>query len=110
MTARLVMAQTLIDNRQTNRRIKLHAVHLSPLAITDKGTTGCGWCRHLPVTWRARCLVFLAGLQLRRLVDRAADLVKRPDGIVHEVPAHVSVWSWVISPLRPAQQLQPSRQ
>ena len=38
MTARLVMAQTVIDNRQTNRRIKLHAVHLSPLAITDKGT------------------------------------------------------------------------
>ena len=27
---RLVMAQTLIDNRQTNRRVKLHAAHLPP--------------------------------------------------------------------------------
>ena len=36
-TARLVMAQPLVDNRQTNRRIELHAVHLPPLATTDKG-------------------------------------------------------------------------
>ena len=35
--ARLVMTQTLIDNRQTNRRIELHAVHPPPLATTDKG-------------------------------------------------------------------------
>ena len=31
------MAQTLVDNRQTNRRIELHAVHLLPLTTTDKG-------------------------------------------------------------------------
>ena len=31
------MAQTLIDNRQTNRRIELHAVHPPPLDTTDKG-------------------------------------------------------------------------
>ena len=37
-TARLVMAQTLVDNRQSNRRIELHAVHPPPLATTDKGT------------------------------------------------------------------------
>ncbi len=36
-TARIVMAQTLVDNRQTNRRIELHAVHLLPLTTTDKG-------------------------------------------------------------------------
>ena len=36
-TARLAMAQTLVDNRQSNRRIELHAVHLLPLATTDKG-------------------------------------------------------------------------
>ena len=36
-TARLVMAQTLVDNRQSNRRIELHAVHLLPLATTNKG-------------------------------------------------------------------------
>ena len=35
--AGLVMAQTLLDNRQPNRRIKLHAVHPPPLAQTDKG-------------------------------------------------------------------------
>ena len=35
--ARLVMAQTLVDNRQSNRRIELHAVHLLPLVATDKG-------------------------------------------------------------------------
>ena len=34
---RLVMAQTLVDNRQSNRRIELHAVHLLPLATTNKG-------------------------------------------------------------------------
>ena len=34
---RLVMAQPLVDNRQSNRRIELHAVHLLPLAITNKG-------------------------------------------------------------------------
>ena len=39
--ARLVMAQTLVDNRQPNRRIKLHAVHLLPLDTTDKGP--CEW-------------------------------------------------------------------
>ena len=37
LLTRLVMAQTLVDNRQTNRRIELHAVHLPPLATTDKG-------------------------------------------------------------------------
>ena len=36
-TARLVMAQTLVDNRQSNRRIELNAVHLLPLATTNKG-------------------------------------------------------------------------
>ena len=36
-TARLVMAQTLVDNRQSNRRIELHAAHLLPLVATDKG-------------------------------------------------------------------------
>ena len=36
-TARLVMAQPLVDNRQSNRRIELHAVHLLPLVATDKG-------------------------------------------------------------------------
>ena len=36
--ARLVMAQTLVDNRQSNRRIDLHAVHLLPLVATDKGS------------------------------------------------------------------------
>ena len=35
--ARLVMAQTLVDNRQSNRRIELHAVHLLPLVASDKG-------------------------------------------------------------------------
>ena len=35
--ARLVMAQPLVDNRQSNRRIELHAVHLLPLATTNKG-------------------------------------------------------------------------
>ena len=35
--ARLVMTQTLVDNRQSNRRIELHAVHLLPLVATDKG-------------------------------------------------------------------------
>ena len=35
--ARLVMTQTLVDNRQPNRRIELHAVHLLPLVATDKG-------------------------------------------------------------------------
>ena len=35
--ARLVMAQTLVDNRQSNRRIELHAVHPPPLVATDKG-------------------------------------------------------------------------
>ena len=35
--ARLVMAQPLVNNRQSNRRIELHAVHLLPLAITNKG-------------------------------------------------------------------------
>ena len=35
--ARLVMAQTLVDNRQSNRRIELHAVHPAPLNTTDKG-------------------------------------------------------------------------
>ena len=34
---RLAMAQTLVDNRQSNRRIELHAVHLLPLVATDKG-------------------------------------------------------------------------
>ena len=34
---RLVVAQPLIDNRQPNRRIELHAVHPPPLAKTDKG-------------------------------------------------------------------------
>ena len=34
---RLVMAQILVDNRQSNRRIELHAVHSPPLATTDKG-------------------------------------------------------------------------
>ena len=33
----LVMAQTLLDNRQSNRRIELHAVHPPPRAKTDKG-------------------------------------------------------------------------
>ena len=33
----LVMAQTLLDNRQPNRRIELHAVHPPPRAKTDKG-------------------------------------------------------------------------
>ena len=33
----LVMAQTLVDNRQTNRRIELHGVHPPPRAETDKG-------------------------------------------------------------------------
>ena len=37
--ARLVMTQTLVDNRQSNRRIELHAVHLLPLIVaTDKGS------------------------------------------------------------------------
>ena len=40
--ARLVMAQTLVDNRQSNRRIELHAVHLLPLVATDKGP----WLAH----------------------------------------------------------------
>ena len=35
--------------------------------------------------YRVRCLVLLAGLQLRRLVEQAADLVKRPDAIDHEM-------------------------
>ena len=35
--ARLVMTQTLVDNRQSNRRIELHALHLLPLVATDKG-------------------------------------------------------------------------
>ena len=35
--ARLVMAQPLLDNRQSNRRIELHAVHPPPRAKTDKG-------------------------------------------------------------------------
>ena len=34
---RFPVAQTLIDNRQPNRRIELHAVHPPPLAKTDKG-------------------------------------------------------------------------
>ena len=41
-TARLVMAQTLVDNRQSNRRIELHAVHPPPLVATDKGP----WLAH----------------------------------------------------------------
>ena len=35
--ARFPVAQTLIDNRQSNRRIELHAVHPPPLAKTHKG-------------------------------------------------------------------------
>ena len=35
---RLPVAQTLLDNRQPNRRIELHAVHPPPLATTDKGS------------------------------------------------------------------------
>ena len=34
---RQVMAQILLDNRQPNRRMELHAVHPAPLAKTDKG-------------------------------------------------------------------------
>ena len=34
---RFPVAQTLLDNRQPNRRIKLHAVHPPPLATIDKG-------------------------------------------------------------------------
>ena len=34
--ARLAVAQTLLDNRKSNRRIELHAVHPPPLATTDK--------------------------------------------------------------------------
>ena len=43
-TARLVMAQTLVDNRQSNRRIELHAVHLPPLVATDKGPWLAQFC------------------------------------------------------------------
>ena len=34
---RLAMAQSLFDNRQPNRCIKLHAVHLPPPATANKG-------------------------------------------------------------------------
>ena len=30
------MVNPLVDNRQSNRRIEFHAVHLLPLATTDK--------------------------------------------------------------------------
>ena len=40
----LVMAQTLLDNSQTNRRIELHAVHPSPLVATDKGPSVAQFC------------------------------------------------------------------
>ena len=40
----LVMAQSLLDNRQTNRRIELHAVHPSPLVATDKGPSVAQFC------------------------------------------------------------------
>ena len=36
MPNRRARAQALIDNRQTNLRMEVHAVHLSPLATTDK--------------------------------------------------------------------------
>ena len=36
-TARLMMAQPFVVNRQTSRRRELHAVHLLPRANTDKG-------------------------------------------------------------------------
>ena len=56
-------------------------------APSSSRATGRGWCRHPPVAWRARCLVLLAGHQLRRLVDQTADLVKRrPDAPDHEIP------------------------
>ncbi len=35
--ARFPVAQTLLDNRQPNRRIKFHAVHPPHLVATDKG-------------------------------------------------------------------------
>ena len=40
----LVMAQSLVDNSQTNRRIELHAVHPSPLVATDKGPSVAQFC------------------------------------------------------------------
>ena len=38
------MAQSLVDNSQTNRRIELHAVHPSPLVATDKGPSVAQFC------------------------------------------------------------------
>ena len=43
-TARLGMAQTLLDNRKSNRCIKLHAIHLPPRAQIDKGLQVVQFC------------------------------------------------------------------
>ena len=42
--ALLVMAQTLVHNRQSNHCIELHALYLLPLATTDKGLSMAQFC------------------------------------------------------------------
>ena len=49
---RFPVAQTLLDNRQPNRRIELHAVHPPPLATIRQGTMSGAFLRRRDRTAR----------------------------------------------------------
>ena len=58
-TTHLVIGQPLVDDCQTNHRIKLHAVHPLPFATTDKGQSMAKFCAHAtgPPGCLAWCIV-----------------------------------------------------